>query len=684
MSLSFLDDICCHGCEASEFAEKLLQNCSVVLQRNHDNIDSRLLSMNMNIRYKYGDHLKNAIMELIVHLFNMWYDANENSDTMRVIHVKSNLEQMCKLKWHDLYEKEYIEAFIKLLENYIISNCQDKFTTPQIPIIKQWLNSTLQPFVLLALNDGHFNDQIVLSTPSYFKLFTNLNSSLYYLFVTVRSKSLFEIVADFPENIVAIRELKEAAHTSNSMGQIGKIFRSIIKKRLLHTGASTGQILDIYILMIRSLRIIDPSDLLLNYVAAPVRDYLMSRKDTVRSIVSSLTEGKNSELHSELRKGGSLEYGADEDDEDMGPGENWEPRKRDPDLIEYGLSGLDVLALLVSIYGSTDLFVNEYRSLLADKLLNNLCYHTDVEVETLELLKIRFGEEPLHSCEVMLRDIEDSKRINNSITSELLRTNGKSWQRLSDDGTITGMVDFAIISGNYWPGGTSDNDNSLLVHPVLDESIKLFQNMYAVLKKPRKLTRISPLGQIDLDLNFNDGSTRSFSVNPIQATIIMHLSDQNSISLHELSSKCEIEEDDLRRKIAFWMAKGVVKENYDGQNNVFYTILEEQMLNSQADLMNRSNNSYSDVMNVEESTITETKVKAMYILCESYITGMLSNQESMTLERIHTLLKLMSGSDTRSDLKYDLNIMQLHQFLVKLVDSNKIELIDGSYRNVRK
>jgi hypothetical protein len=96
----------------------------------------------------------------------------------------------------------------------------------------------------------------------------------------------------------------------------------------------------------------------------------------------------------------------------MGPGENWEPRKRDPDLIEHGLSGLDVLALLVSIYGSTDLFVNEYRSLLADKLLNNLCYNTDVEVETLELLKIRFGEEPLHSCEVMLRDIEDSKRIN--------------------------------------------------------------------------------------------------------------------------------------------------------------------------------------------------------------------------------------------------------------------------------
>lgn len=30
----------------------------------------------------------------------------------------------------------------------------------------------------------------------------------------------------------------------------------------------------------------------------------------------------------------------------------------------------------------------------------------------------RFGEESLHSCEVMLKDVEDAKRINNTIRSE--------------------------------------------------------------------------------------------------------------------------------------------------------------------------------------------------------------------------------------------------------------------------
>ena len=34
---------------------------------------------------------------------------------------------------------------------------------------------------------------------------------------------------------------------------------------------------------------------------------------------------------------------------------------------------------------------------------------------------IRFGEESLHSCEVMLKDIEDSKRTNNGVHSEVSR-----------------------------------------------------------------------------------------------------------------------------------------------------------------------------------------------------------------------------------------------------------------------
>ena len=151
---------------------------------------------------------------------------------------------------------------------------------------------------------------------------------------------------------------------------------------------------------------------MLHFVTEPVHRYLKTRKDAVRCVISSLVEGEESDLHGELRRGfGSLEYGVDEDDEDAGPGAEWEPRKRDKNLDDataaggatssgFGSRGLDILALLVSIYGSTDVFIAEYQTLLADKLLSNLTYNTDAEVTNLELLKLRFGDEPLHNCEV--------------------------------------------------------------------------------------------------------------------------------------------------------------------------------------------------------------------------------------------------------------------------------------------
>lgn len=36
----------------------------------------------------------------------------------------------------------------------------------------------------------------------------------------------------------------------------------------------------------------------------------------------------------------------------------------------------DIISLLVSIYGSKDIFIDEYRAVLADRLLHQLNYNT--------------------------------------------------------------------------------------------------------------------------------------------------------------------------------------------------------------------------------------------------------------------------------------------------------------------
>ena len=42
-----------------------------------------------------------------------------------------------------------------------------------------------------------------------------------------------------------------------------------------------------------------------------------------------------------------------------------------------------------------------------------------MQLRNLELLKLRFGESNLYFCEVMVKDIVDSKRINTHVVSQL-------------------------------------------------------------------------------------------------------------------------------------------------------------------------------------------------------------------------------------------------------------------------
>ena len=75
--------------------------------------------------------------------------------------------------------------------------------------------------------------------------------------------------------------------------------------------------------------------------------------------------------------------------------------------------------MLVNIYGSKELFVTEYRTLLAERLLALTDFNTDKEVRNLELLKLRFGEDQMHMCEIMLKDIAESKRLGLLISEQL-------------------------------------------------------------------------------------------------------------------------------------------------------------------------------------------------------------------------------------------------------------------------
>lgn len=101
----------------------------------------------------------------------------------------------------------------------------------------------------------------------------------------------------------------------------------------------------------------------------------------------------------------------------------------------------DIISTLVSIYDSRDLFIKELQVLLAQRLLAIKDGADRVEKEVsiwimylsswpkvlesfpfqrknIEILKIRFGEAALQVCEVMLKDMTDSKRTDVHVQSQ--------------------------------------------------------------------------------------------------------------------------------------------------------------------------------------------------------------------------------------------------------------------------
>ena len=70
---------------------------------------------------------------------------------------------------------------------------------------------------------------------------------------------------------------------------------------------------------------------------------------------------------------------------------------------------------MVNIYGGQEDFIKVYKSMLNQRLLQNPNVSYETELRNLEFMKLRFGENSMHGCEVMLRDIKDSERINREV-----------------------------------------------------------------------------------------------------------------------------------------------------------------------------------------------------------------------------------------------------------------------------
>ncbi|KAI0032569.1 ubiquitin-protein ligase [Vararia minispora EC-137] len=493
------------------------------------------------------------------------------------------------------YEALISSVCYEHIENHVTGMCAGKWDEQMLSKLREWMADKVVPWMLLPYARGAKTAEEARAMLQ--GVGSRFDFHVCKTLCDLRTKELFDIIIDYPESAAALQDLKECLQRVDQRSQLVQSLRKANKRRLLHPGADTKDILTQYVSIIRCLRIVDPPGVLLYKVAEPIRRYLRERPDTIRCIVASLVgDGESGDSLVDDNEPIQPLQGPQVDDY-MDP--NWDPEPIDagPDFRANKPS--DVISTLVSIYDSKDLFVKELQVLLAQRLLAVADGNYDNERRNIEILKIRFGEGPLQVCEVMLKDMTDSRRIDQHVQQQ-----------------NPSILHPTIISRHFWPSLQS----SKLTMPGQFKKIQdIYAKEYTAFKPDKRLRWLPHLGTVQLKLELQDRTL-------------------NTWTLDELMSRVGLTERTASLKALFaWVDRGVLHE----ESSENFRLLEQ----AEASTVPRGA-AHRPIIEDEPmaSTVAQEQAAQMRVYWR-FIEGMLTNLGQLPIERIQSMLKFAPGYD---------------------------------------
>jgi len=519
----------------------------------------------------------------------------------------------------------------------------------------------------------------------------------------LRTKELFDIVGDWPHSNGALDDLRTAITTPQRRLRLTESFAARLRGKLLHPGTSTLQILQTYISMIWSFHSLDHSKVLLDRVAYPLQLYLCSREDTVRIIIAGLlsetedaqgkpiTSAKDKLVElARLLNHGSDQVGKRANDEEL----DWHDMDWVPDPVDAGpgykrSKNADIIGTLIGVLGSQDVFIKEFQSIIGENLLKHDGTF-EKETKVLELLKVRFGEAPLQACEVMLKDIQDSGRVNGVIRRNqnldpseqeidaATSRAGMTDEDLNPEGFLKPSLHAKILSRLFWP---QLHEESYLIPESIMQLQKRYEEGFETLKAARKLTWLHALGQATVELEFQD-RTIVEEVHTWQATVICAFQRDTADgkdaqrSVQELMESLEMDEALVQNALKFWVNKLVLHETSPNTFAVLETLNKEDRARSNAQAAASAatgggDESVDDTGLAAYDGIGEEKMGIYW----QFIQGMLKNSSSqMPLQKIAMMLKMLISDG------FPYSNEELQEFLGRKVADGSLELAGGKYR----
>ena len=349
-------------------------------------------------------------------------------------------------------------------------------------------------------------------------------------FFLICKDRLFDMILAYPDSARLIFDLKAAISTNSTfLFELSDSLLTAIQRRLLIPGVITQSILNQYINILKVLQLLDKG-LIFAKVTAPIKAYLLKRPDTLRCIIAHLTEDSENytKLVKEYVKIPSKEEQQYElsSDEDELQAEKWEVLpllSKKNSLIRVKYQESDLVSVLVNLYGSQEAFINEYQVMLAEKLLGSKEFNLEEEIKNIELLKVRFGENNLQNCNIIVKDVKESKRIDQNLHANF---DMATRSRYPTEAFGFEKLHAMFASKGYWPINY-DCQETLKLPVVMQGVFDEYAVKFSKVKAMRRLQWHSQLGFVNLSLSFDNGEFE-FKCLPIHAVLISYFDEAST------------------------------------------------------------------------------------------------------------------------------------------------------------
>ncbi|RKF65147.1 Anaphase-promoting complex subunit 2 [Golovinomyces cichoracearum] len=515
----------------------------------------------------------------------------------------------------------------------------------------------------------------------------------------VRTKQLFDIVENWPHNREALDDLRTVITTPERRLRLTEVFARDLSTRILHPAASTTKILQTYISMIWSFHSLDHSKVLLDKVAYTLLSYLCTREDTVRIIITSLLadtdENQSTSTGEKLTELAWLldnqsKYTSQRvNDENL----DWHDMDWIPDPVDAGpgyrrSKNADIIGTLIGVLGSREIFIKEFQKIIGDSFLRYDGVFSK-EIKVLELLKVQFGEAPLQACEVMLKDIQDSQKLDYIIRKiqnlkpdrpETQQTEKyhQKLQKINLENSSDPSLHAKILSRFFWP--ELHTESYRIPDEILEQKNK-YEEGFESLKSFRKLTWLDTLGHATVKLELKD-RTIVEEVHTWQAAVIWAFQSDGSnekspqLTVSDISKYLEMKEALVRSALWFWVKKSVLNELPNDTYNVRETLNSQETggLETQS-MSSKSTKNLDGTRSHSSHDINNGSMKEKMEIYWHFIFGMLTNSSrQMPLQQIAMMLKtlIIDGFPHSNE--------ELKEFLQLKIAEGALEMTGGKYR----